>query len=310
MSRVCQIFLFCKVSLNTLPEFAALSSNPYDDFMFDWYDYVLLFRGAAILVSAILSLWWLIRMLRYIHAIGKDREYYARLSEAYAEEDRLHPERRTQRILRLACLMITLFAVFTVDFTVDNINVFPDAIGAVMLLIMMRMLQPYVSSMKQSKILVSAYAVVSLGNYVLTTLFFMKYRPESILRSERIRMAYIPVKIVTVIESLLLLLVMMCVLKLLFEMIDQYTGYEIESTANYSKEEKLKEEHSYLKSRYRATGVFGCLTVICNIAYVFLRPTFNFMWLFGCIVPAVFAVLLYLRLCELKDRVDSKFMLM
>ena len=310
MCHACQIFLICRVALNTLPEFAALSSNAYDDQVFNWYEYVSLFRGATFFVSLIFGVWWLIHMLRYIHAISKDKAYYERLSAAYAEEDRLHPERRTRRMLRVAFLMITLYAVFTIDFSLDNFNILPDFLGAIALLIMLHLLRPYLSSVRMPRILISVYALISLGNYILTTLFFTKYRPESILRSERIRVAYIPVQVATVIESIALTAVMVCLLKILFEIIDRYTGYEIESTANYSREEKLAQEHRELKRRYVGACVFGALTVLCNIAYVFLRPTLNFMWLFGCIVPAVFAVLVWVRLSELQDHVDSKFMLM
>ena len=309
-SRACQIFLICKVALNTLPEFASLSDGAYDDMVFNWYQYVSLFRAAAMLLATVLGIVWMIRMLRYVHAISGDHEYYARLCASYMEEDRLHPERRTQRTLRVAFLMITLFAVFTIDFSLDNINVFPDFLGAIFLLIMMKMLRPYLSSVKLPSIATVVYIVLSLGNYWITTAFFTEYRPESILRSEKIRIAYIPVQIATVLESIALLAVLVCLLRLLFEVIDRYTGYEIESTVNYSREEKLAQEHRELKRHYVAAGVFGALTVLSNIMYVFLRPTMDFMWLFGTVIPAVFAVLVWLRLNELREHVDSKFMLM
>ena len=145
--------------------------------------------------------------------------------------------------------------------------------------------------------------------YVFSTIFFTKYNPESILRSERIRQEYIPVQVLAVLEGAMLAFVMFALFKALFSLIDDYTGYQIEQTANYSREQKLKEEHDTLKQGMIPTMVAAVFTVISGPLYVFIRPTVEFAWGFTVLIPGVFAMLLNSRLRAIRDGIDDRFLL-
>lgn len=296
--------------LNVLPELAALSYVPGDDTVVNMYRYIPLFRGFAIIVALPFCLVWLARMISYACFVRKDRAYYQRLDALYEQDELMHPERQTLKQMRRMCMLMILFAAFTMDFSVDRINVFPDFIGALLLMAAFLTLRRYVTHAKKYALLSAGYAAMSVAHYAVSTIFFTKYNPESILRSERIRLEYIPVQILAVLESVMLALVMVALFKALITIIENYTGYQIEGTANYSREQKLKEEHDALKRGMVPAYVAAVFTVISGPMYVFIRPTVEFAWGFTVLIPGIFTLLLSGRLRAIRDGIDSRFMLM
>ncbi|MBQ7337305.1 MAG: hypothetical protein IJW40_02505 [Clostridia bacterium] len=310
MMNATRTFVVATSILNTVPELAALSYVPGDDTVFNLYDFIALLRGFFMLISLIFGILFLCRVVRFARDIGKDREYYLRLNDLYIRDEELHPERQTQKYLRRTFMLITLFSVFTMDFYMDRVNVLPDFIAALLLFAAFMLLRRYITHAMRYALVTAGYGVVSIVNFILTTAFYDRYRPESVERSERIRVAYIPVQILSVVEAIMLLIALGALLKALYEVIDHYTGYEIEGTANYSREQKLKEEHDALKRSLMPVAALGVATVLSGPLYTFLRPTVEFAWFFSVIFPAIFAVVLTNRLFHIRDSVDSRFMLM
>ena len=307
--RSVRTFTVASAILNTLPELAALYYVPGDDTVFALYDYIALLRGFCMFIAFFFGVAFVRSMIGYARQIGKDTAYYARLQALYKQDELLHPERKTQQYLRRAFLLLTLFAVFTMDFSLDRINMLPDFLAAFWLLLVFWMLRRYIAHAARYALITLGYAGASVAHFVVNTAFWSHYNPESIGRNERIRVAYIPVQILSCLEGVMLLAAMVCLFFALYQIIDRYTGYEIEGSANYSREEKLKEEHRELKRTLLPAVVFGALTVISGPAYTFLRPSVEFAWMFSVVIPAIFAILLTLRCMRIQDGIDSRFML-
>ena len=309
MMRAIRTFIVASSILNTLPELAALSYVPGDDTVFPMYDYIALFRGFSMIIALPFGVVFLCRVIRYTRDITGDRSYYTRLHVLYEQEVKMHPERQTQKYLRRTFVLITLFAVFTMDFSVDRINVLPDFVAAIFLVAAFWMLRRYISRVSRYIAVAAGYAVASIAHFIASTSFWSRYNPESISRSERIRAAYIPVQVLSVLEAILLLGAMLVLMRALYEVIERYTGYEIEGTANYSREEKLREEHAALQRALIPVAALGVMTVCCGPLYTFLRPSLEFAWFFSVLIPAVFAIVLTTRLIRIRDGVDSRFLL-
>ena len=309
MMRAIRTFIIATSILNTLPELSALSYVPGDDTVFQMYDYIALFRGFCMMISLIFGIVFVCRVVRYTRDIGVDLGYYARLHALYEQDVLLHPERQTQKYLRRTFVLITLFAVFTMDFSVDRINVLPDFVAALLLLAAFWLLRRYVSCVARYMAVAAGYAVASVAHFIVNTSFWSRYNPESIARSERIRVAYIPVQVLAALEGVLLLLSVICLFRMLYEVIDRYTGYEIEGTANYSREEKLREEHRELQRALLPAQVLGVMTACSGPLYALIRPTVEFAWFFSALIPCVFAIVLTTRLLRIRDGIDSRFML-
>ena len=309
MMRAIRTFVIATSVLNTLPELSALSYLPGDDTVFQLYDYIALLRGFSMMVSLIFGVVFVCRVLRFTRDIGTDLAYYARLQALYVQDEAMHPERQTQKYLRRTFALITLFSVFTMDFTVDRVNVLPDFMAALFLVAAFWMLRSYASHITRYLLIAAGYAAASVAHFALNTAFWSRYNPESIARSERVRAAYIPVQVLSVIEGIMLLLVLLCLMRVLYEIIERYTGYEIEGTVNYSREEKLREEHMALQRALIPVEALGVMSACCGPMYTFLRPTVEFAWIFSVLIPAIFAITLSGRLLRIRDGVDSRFML-
>lgn len=309
MMRATRTFVVATSILNALPEFAALSYVPGDDTVRNMYEFISLLRGFCMLISFVFGVVFLCRTISFAKAIAKDRAYYTRLNALYVQDELAHPERKIQSYLRRTFLLITAFAVFTMDFIMDRINVLPDFIGALLLIAAFLLLRRYISKCMPAILSAIGYGVASVAHFTVNTAFWQRHVPESINRSERVRALYVPVEILSCVEALMLLMCMFFLFRALFEIIDRYTGYEIEGSANYSREEKLQQEHTATKRGMIGAMVLSFMTVLSGPMFAFLRPTVEFAWIFSVIIPAVFTILLTLAMMRIRDGVDSRFLL-
>lgn len=311
MMRAVRIFIVATSVLNTLPEFAALSYIPGDDTVRNTYEYISLLRGFCFLISLIFGIVFFCRLIRFTRRVTADhtRTCYTQLNLCYCRENDAHPERETQRRLRKTFWLMTAFSIFTIDFMVDRVNVLPGFVAAILLLFVFLVLRQELSHFRASVWVTIGYALVSGAHFVVSTIFWQRYVPESITRSERIRAKYIPVQVLSVCEAIMLLLCMLALFRALFELIDRHTGYEIEGTVNYSREEKLHQEHAAYKKDLIPAMILGFMTVLSGPLFTFLRPTVEFAWLFSALIPAAFSVVLTMKLAHIRDGVDDRFLL-
>ncbi len=309
MMRAVRTFIVATSVLNTLPEFAALSYVPGDDTVRNIYEYISLLRGFCFLISLIFGIVFFCRLIRFTRRVTADHTCYAQLNLCYCRENDAHPERKTQRRLRRTFWLMTAFSIFTMDFMVDRVNVLPGFVAAVWLLFAFLMLGRELSHFRASVWVTIGYALVSCAHFVVSTIFWQRYVPENITRSERIRAKYIPVQVLSVCEAIMLLLCMLALFRALFELIDRHTGYEIEGTVNYSREEKLQQEHAAYKKDLIPAMILGFMTVLSGPLFTFLRPTVEFAWLFSALIPAAFAVVLTVKLAHIRDGVDDRCLL-
>ncbi len=309
MMRAARTFIIASSVLNSIPELAALSYVPDDDTVFNMYDYISLLRGFFMIISLFFGVVFICRVIRFAKDTRTDLSYYARLNALYQQDKEQHPERETQKYLRRTFVLITLFAVFTMDFSLDRVNVLPDFFAALLLLAAFLMLRRHISHVRRNVALTLGYAVASAVHFVVETRFWERHQPESIYRSERIRALYVPVQVLSLAEMAALLGVMIVLYFALCEIIERYTGYEIEGSVNYSREEKLQEEHRALRRSLLPAAVLGLMTVLSGPMYTFLRPSLQFAWMFNSVIPAVFAVVLTTRLMRIRDGIDSRYLL-
>ena len=127
------IFMIAKAFFSNIAEFAVLSTHSYDDTAFDWYEFIGLFRTFAIFLGIVIGIVWLIRSLIFFAGILRDSELIESAKAKYEKNILPNEGLWMRRDISLTLGLVALAALATPDFYIDNVNVLPDALSAVLL---------------------------------------------------------------------------------------------------------------------------------------------------------------------------------
>ncbi len=129
-------FILWRAALTTLPEMTALSafehSGNVTNFDRDIYEFRGLFVFLSFCLLALIGLIWLIRMLRLTHRLYGDAEMIRCLTDRYSIDVLIDEGLFTRRYSKLALLICTLGALFSVDFYIEELNVIPDLVSVLL----------------------------------------------------------------------------------------------------------------------------------------------------------------------------------
>ncbi|MBR0443238.1 MAG: hypothetical protein IIX15_02760 [Clostridia bacterium] len=311
--RRCQTFAVVKVALCILPELTSLTDATYraGATLFNWYAYVHGFRAIAAVVGVIVGIVWLVRMARYLSRIAQDTPLWNALLARCEQDEAEHPERVPAKHLRRACTLAIAAFVFCLNFSLDGLNVFPGFVASVLLLLMLIPLGRYLPVWTRALCLCTfgLHAVVSGFVYVMTTRFFIRYDLYVYDREVRVKAAYDAVCVETVVEAVcfaLLLGGLCCVIGVL---IRRYTGAHGAASFSYTKEQIVRLRQRQLGWHLFPVLFFAILTAASHVAYAYLLPEYDFVWLPDVLLAILLILFATLRLRDFCDELDPKKML-
>ena len=147
-ARFTTIFVAVRAALTVLPEFSALTLSAYDEasrFNF-LYDYIGMFRTLSIFIVLPLGIVWLIKIIRYVRSVLRDRSFMEALTEKYVTEVEPKTYIFIQRAVKLAFIFMSVGLVFCADIYMESntINIMPDALCAVLVLVALLLLRKLV----------------------------------------------------------------------------------------------------------------------------------------------------------------------
>ena len=172
-------FVTAKAVLTVLPEFADLANYSYDETttsIVNLYRYIGVMRFLAIIPIVILGIIWLICFITYFHRICADQGLMAALEDKYKQD--VLPKRGifVRRAFKNFSLIFTVGLLLTVDIRIDAINMLPDFIAAVFLIVAIFMLRKHCGKNITLVTLVSvAFLLVSVAAAISEYRFFTSY---------------------------------------------------------------------------------------------------------------------------------------
>ncbi len=128
------IFMIARAVSPFLPELTFLSTSSVDDGFVTWEatvdlgEYKSLFTVAAVALTLLLSVIWLIMVLRYFLAIQKDTRFLRNLEAYYNEVIAPDTDLFTRRRLTFCLAILTFGSLFLFDLYADGLNFIPSAI--------------------------------------------------------------------------------------------------------------------------------------------------------------------------------------
>ena len=271
------IFLTAKNLIAVIPELFRLTGpdttldSGYVAGMRRFYSPVLVL---CVIVCLVWGIIWLRRTWAYFSNLERDgsvdRVVIGLISEKYSYFEKKIMVRR----LRFALMFAIAGFFFAIDFTLDGINVLPDVISAMFLLISFLLLSRYLGSARLGKTAVAVYIPLTLAAYVLHVVFISKYTYYDIVRdsdlSSGARRLYTAVEVLSVFEFIAFVFLMLALLRMLIEFSRRYTGIDPHSERYNSMD---AEFHRAEKRSAIIFTVIGILSALAWLVYIFLNAS-------------------------------------
>ncbi len=277
LKRGTVIWIIARAALATLPELTALSAFEYEGYVtnndVDIYSFRSLFVLAAVVVMAVLGIRWLIRMLRFARRVYRDESMTAALILRYTETVQPDAGRFLRRRIKLGLLVVTIGALLSADFYVEELNILPDLLAAVLFAAAILLLRECGIRWKPALGMVGIWGVISALSSWCAYAFHDEYYPALVYKNSGAYDAFRLMCTATIVEQLAFAGAMVCVGLMLTELIRRV-------------DQSLWRD---LRGKLIGWYVLAGLAAVSGAAYDLLLPSVEFIWLIDCGIGLLFA---------------------
>ena len=306
-------FVVTKAVLSVLPEFADLSNSSYDETsaFVNIYDHIGTMRVLAFIPVLILGIIWIVSLQSYFSRIRRDRELIDGLRAKYESEILPKHGLFIRKNFGLVCGLFILALCLTLDFRMEYHNMLPDFLAAIIFFVVIAVIQKRTEINRVPLTATSAlYFVLSLVSAVAEYGFFDEYYYDAIYRSEVAMRAYALVVIFNILKSAAFLALLWTLLRALFAIVLNHTGFVAGKTVASENEEKMIHGlQKELRGGLILAFVFAVVYVLSDIAYDILAPMYGFMGLINLLFGIVCIALFVRALWAIRHAVETKYML-
>ena len=302
------VFVIIKSIFRTLPEFASLSAHGYDESLLGrMHLFIGPLRILGIMIVTIFAITWVVNTFAYVFKIKKDSVFVQKLNDKHNEEIFLNPDRPARKAVKTAFGVWGVAAVLSLDFYMDNINILPDILTAVCIVIGLLVIRKYIYEWKIPALVAVVYGVFAVIFNVVEFNFNANYYSEAIYRDPATYEAYFYLCIMTAIIFIACFAILG--FTVMRKIIVNYTGFSMTTNDTYDPSEKIRFLHQYLIRKFYVPLIFVILSgAFSVISRVFVNEI-GFGWLIEFVFTAIYAVLFIKLLNEINEQIDYKYML-
>lgn len=326
------LFSVIKPMLAALPELSNLSSEEFGTVTSDGIQslsrFRLLFTVAAAAIVLILGIAWFVRIAGYFRRIGADRDFLEMLNRRYESEVQSDPLRLSVARISTALTLLTVGAVFCLEFKFDGFNLLPHPLclgiflGAVLWL---RRIYPE-PCRKASRTLIAAIigtAVTWAYSFAYIWSFYSLYLTDTsegadfsvssvletlMLRDFNVIYGYYGLIAAALIDGALFLWALLSLRGLLTAIIRDHTGGTVAPDGHLIGGGSMERNIRPTLFLLNAVIIAGAVSGLSGAAQAALLPYLPAYWMIDMAIRLVFIVLLIALTgkirSEMKDRYD------
>lgn len=306
LQKVTIAFLTLRTVLSLIPEFSAISSpeqspyiTAYDPRLLSNYKTLLTFTN--LLIVSVFGCVWFIMSVRYFSRIRKDKTLIGFLKQQYAEKILPNKSLFIRRKTAAAFGLILAAALFMYDVAIDYINILPDFIMGLFILLAAFTLRRH-CKIKPLTITAALYTAFSLVFYIISVNYALKFPYGTLMKNFKAYEQFVRLNILNVIQHVLLAALLIGLYLTVAEIINKYTNTM--SHGMPSDNERNAEKKKRLRTFNTLSLAFGMLTVVSGIARTALTYSFPVYWLIDILIMTVYFSLLGKSLSEIKRDVE------
>lgn len=305
-------FVIFKPVMSVLPEFADLSRYEYDESssgVLYLFEFIGLLRAMSVIAVSVVGIIWVVKIIRYFKRLNNDTDFYSALEEKYISDVLPKTSIFIKRDISVAFFAFVAASIFMFDFRVNYINIIPDFIGAVILMVGVFICRKRLS-LKMPRVWTVSGAY--LGATVLAAMtefyFFDKYYYGAIDRSEEAYVSYIIMCVFAVLATALFLITAAMLICLFSNVIENHTGF-VYKKDDPSNAERLRAFHKELRLRLIFVAASAVLVAAADIFHIFFGAEFGFTGALGGIANLIFMISIIKTTMDISEEIETKYML-
>lgn len=325
MGRLTLGFFILREAVCLLPEFTALTTSSYIDSAVNRiYEYIGVMRAFSCIIVLFAGMYWLVRLLCYYSRLRRAEaitEGVTHRCEAYYAS---HPGIAIQRRHAVAFLLLFAGALLLTDFYLDFKNVFPDALGALLLAVGALMVRADRKYRLGAAIAAGVYGVTAILSGRAAYDFVNRYNAGQIARNPDASAAYLKMWVLALVEFLAFLVLLVLLLLLLRDVIRRWAGYRPHHAPSRQEGEAEGDFESRsllnlwadLDSGLIRCFVFGFISGLFSFLYDYIKEMpgkgiyhlLEFTWVFDFCAALTFAVVFGGMLHSIYREIKQRFL--
>ena len=314
------VFVALKAIMACLPELTALGNTSYDETstFFDLYRYIGVMRGLCFTPVLIVGGVWLAHVIKYFLRIKADKALCEGVSTAYAE--RVLPKRGlfTIRNVRVATWFFVAAMVLTLDVKLEEVNIAPDILVAVLAAIAFAF---FCKTTKLSKsaptVMMSLFGVSTLLSVFAEKYFHANYNYNAMTKSSQALVAYLIYVGAVALQGILFVCMLAVIFKGIRKVIREHTGYvqgkEIDTDGE---RERVKAVQNELYKSFTRVIDLAIVCVLSDVLYslygafyAFANKNLGFLSIINIVCGLILIGVTVRAVDELREAVQTKYML-
>ena len=313
-------FVIFKAIFTCLPELTSLGSVTYDETsrFIDLYRYIGVIRGFCIIPVLFIGFAWLTSCIKYFVRISKDRAFVDSLNNEYSQRKITKTGAFVIKDVKIATVFFVMASAFSIDFNMDGVNILPDILVAISLGLSLLYFSRTAKIKKTFSVIVfSLFVVASLFEDYIRYYFAENFYYNAINKNGEAFNVYIITVVAVALEGMLLVLLYVAMSRAIRSVVSEHTGYVLgkEIETDGEKKQILAVQSRLNKNFY----ILVDFAVVCALAdtfgslygafYAFLNKNFGWMSLLSIICGLLLVGMTVRAVSELKEAVQTKYML-
>lgn len=312
-------FLVTREVLSVLPEFAVLShekggAEAGTGTML--YEYIGFMRQICGMVVLVLGIIWLIQFIRYARHLARDTAFFDTLREKYEREVLTRPELFARRGVKRALVFMCAALIFSVDFFLDDVCITPDFLMGILLLVGLLLLRKYTKgeTWRVAAVATVAYIPISAIEWLLQMSYLNLTDTRWAYRDADIYDRWTVMLLVRLVSLAAGLLVLFLILRVLKNVIRQYTGFSVTARDSAEPNARVAETHRALTRGLWIAFGGAVVAAVSSVVYLYTLPvasgTLWEVWIFvDALAPIISAALFIYATAQIFRQIDYKYML-
>lgn len=236
------------------------------------YEFVGLFRLIGEGTSLILGVLWLIMTVRFFRRLAADAPFMTSLSERYRTEILPRNDLFATRAVKSAMLSLSAAALCTVDLYVGGINILPDFLVAVLLILSLVFLRRYAPPSPLAVATAAVYGALSTASWVLGLGYFTTEDMELIDIYPAYHERWQTVSLLQGLTEIAFFAAVLCTLRAVFGLAKRYTGVAALHEGSTYATNRTSAIHLHLRRKLIAVAVLAAISAMSAVAFWAIIP--------------------------------------
>ena len=300
-------FLIAKVVLASMPDLTVLTIGSSDLSKVNLTRFRPLLFLASAVIMLVIGLVWLSKFIRFFKKAFSSA-LVGRVEREYNQQKIERPGIFAAKDFMFSIKLISVGSIFLFDISIDNVNFFMDAIFSILCIIALRSLirKGYIIMGRPEKkflTLAAVHAILNFANFISSLAYFSRGDIFFVYREREEFMRYLPIGILTVAESVLLLIEIVWIFRLFnsytVPKIREYQRYFAERSVDGFIDEFKERSHGFSKTAI----VFAAIAIVYFVFYTFIRPLNEAFSIGNYLIGVVFIIYFMRALSYISERV-------